>query len=106
MYTMLNNQESSKYDLYLPGKLVAALHYKLEPDDNEVMFIYCEAIEPMQADQHRRELMRRAVEDAKSRRLKLTITCPIGLKALEQPKPPVDAGHRQAAEPHTQEPQA
>ena len=91
MYTMLNNQESSKYDLYLPGRIVAALHYKLEPDANEVMFIYCEAIEPIQADQHRWELMWRAVEDAKSRRLKLTITCPIGLKALEQREPRADA---------------
>lgn len=99
MYTMLNNQESSKYDLYLPGKLVAALHYKLEPDANEVMFIYCEAIEPTQADRHRWELMRRAVEDAKGRRLKLTITCPIGLKALEQRAPRADADHQHAEEP-------
>ncbi|MCS4594915.1 hypothetical protein KTJ89_18130 [Brevibacterium sediminis] len=99
VYTMLNNQESSKYDLYLPGRIVAALHYKLEPDANEVMFIYCEAIEPIQADQHRWELMWRAVEDAKSRRLKLTITCPIGLKALEQREPRADAGHRHAEEP-------
>ena len=99
MYTMLNNQESSKYDLYLPGKLVAALHYKLEPDANEVMFIYCEAIEPTQADRHRRELMRRAVEDAKGRRLKLTITCPIGRKALEQRAPRTDADQQHAEEP-------
>ncbi|WP_209326161.1 hypothetical protein [Brevibacterium renqingii] len=84
MYTMLNNQMSSKYDLYLPGKLVAALHYKLEPDDNEVMFIYCEAIEASAADDHRRELMRRALDDVRSRRLKLTITCPIARKALEE----------------------
>ena len=99
MYTLLNNQESSKYDLYLPGELVAALHYKLEPDTNEVMFIYCEAIEPTRADRHRWELMRRAVEDAKSRRLRLTITCPIGRKALEQQEPPVDVDHRHAEEP-------
>lgn len=99
MYTMLNNQESSKYDLYLPGKLVAALHYKLEPDANEVMFIYCEAIEPTQADRHRWELMRRAVGDAKGRRLKLTITCPIGRKALERQEPSVDVGPRQAEGP-------
>ena len=99
MYTMLNNQESSKYDLYLPGKLVAALHYKLEPDANEVMFIYCEAIEPTQADRHRWELMRRAVEDAKGRRLKLTITCPIGRKAFEQRAPRANADQQHAEEP-------
>lgn len=84
MYTLLNNQEASKYDLYLPGKLVAALHYKLEADKNEVMFIYCEAIENMEADQHRRELMFRALEDARSRRLKLTITCPIALSVIHE----------------------
>lgn len=99
MYTLLNNQNSSKFDLYLPGKLVAALHYKLEPDANEVMFIYCEAIEPTQADRHRWELMRRAVEDAKGRRLKLTITCPIGRKALEQRAPRADADQQHAEEP-------
>lgn len=99
MYTMLNNQESSKYDLYLPGKLVAALHYKLEPDANEVMFIYCEAIDHIQADRHRWELMRRAVEDAKGRRLKLTITCPIGRKALEQRAPRANADQQHAEEP-------
>ena len=78
---------------------MAALHYKLEPDANEVMFIYCEAIEPTQADRHRWELMRRAVEDAKGRRLKLTITCPIGRKALEQRAPRADADHQHAEEP-------
>ena len=45
MYTLLNNQEASKFDLYLPGKLVASLHYTI--DEKEVMFIYCEAIETL-----------------------------------------------------------
>lgn len=83
MYTMLNNQESSKYDLYLPGKLVAALHYKLEAEESEIMLIYCEAIETEEAAHHCTELMRLALDDVKSRRLKLTITCPIALKFME-----------------------
>lgn len=83
MYTMLNNQESSKYDLYLPGKLVAALHYKLEAEESEIMLIYCEAIETEEAALHCTELMRLALDDIKSRRLKLTITCPIALKFME-----------------------
>ncbi|MGC3021993.1 MULTISPECIES: hypothetical protein [unclassified Brevibacterium] len=101
MYTLLNNQESSKYDLYLPGQLVAALHYKLERDANEVMFIYCEAIESTQADRHRRELMRRAVEDVKGRRLKLIITCPIARKTLEQADAPAHVEKPQKDTPHT-----
>jgi hypothetical protein len=52
VYTLLNNAESSKFDLYLPGKLVAALHYKIEEDKNEVMLIYCEAIEPREPVDH------------------------------------------------------
>ena len=55
------------------------------------MFIYCEAIESTQADRHRRELMRRAVEDVKGRRLKLIITCPIARKTLEQADAPAHA---------------
>lgn len=36
MYTLLNNSEASKFDLYLPGKLVASLHYTIAP--SEIMF--------------------------------------------------------------------
>ncbi|WP_166822526.1 hypothetical protein [Brevibacterium limosum] len=90
MYTMLNNQESSKYDLYLPGKLVAALHYKLVAEESEIMLIYCEAIETVEAAHHCTELMRRALEDVKSRRLKLTITCPIARKFTEEPACPTN----------------
>src|SRR5699024_3951194 len=61
VYTLLNNAESSKFDLYLPGQLVAALHYKIDEDKNEVMLIYCEAIEPRQPDDHCQELMKRAL---------------------------------------------
>ncbi len=84
MYTMLNNQEGSKYDLYLPGRMVASLHYKINEDDSEVMFIYCEAIEKTDPDAHCRELMKRSLEDARARMLKVNVTCPIGLKYLQQ----------------------
>lgn len=87
MYTLLNNQESSKFDLYLPGRLVASLHYKLKKDDNEVMFIYCEAIEALEAAHHCRELMRRATADVKNRRMRIIVTCPIGLRFLGEPAP-------------------
>lgn len=85
MYTLLNNQESSKFDLYLPGQLVASLHYKLQKDDNEVMFIYCEAIEALEADHHCKELMQRATADVRNRRMKITVTCPIALRFLQEP---------------------
>jgi|GEM_PF-3534761 hypothetical protein len=84
MYTLLNNQESSKFDLYLPGKLVASLHYKLEKEKNEVMFIYCEAIETHQSDHHCRELMWRATENVRNRRLRILITCPIALRVMKE----------------------
>src|SRR5690625_6158010 len=84
MYTLLNNQESSKFDLYLPGKLVASLHYKLEKEKNEVMFIYCEAIETHQSDHHCRELMWSATENVRNRRLRILITCPIALRAMKE----------------------
>src|SRR5699024_12762133 len=73
MYTLLNNQNSSKFDLYLPGKLVASLHYKLEEEKNEVMFIYCEAIETLEAARHCRELMWRATENVRNRRMRILI---------------------------------
>lgn len=83
MYTLLNNQNSSKFDLYLPGKLVASLHYKLEKEKNEVMFIYCEAIETLEADHHCRELMWRATENVRNRRMRILITCPIALRVMK-----------------------
>lgn len=97
MYTMLNNQDASKFDLYLPGKLVASLHYKLTAD--EMMFVYCESIESLEAERHCRELMRRATEDVKSRRMTIQVACPIALKFLREtysgtavPDRPEDAG--------------
>lgn len=77
---MLNNRSASKFDLYLPGQLVASLHYSI--DENEMLFIYCEAIEMAEAERHCRELMRRALDESLNRRLKTTITCPIALKHL------------------------
>src|SRR5699024_2967090 len=84
MYTLLNNQNSSKFDLYLPGKLVASLHYKLEKEKNEVMFIYCEAIETLEAAHHCRELMWRATENVRNRRMRIIITCPIALRVIRE----------------------
>lgn len=86
MYTMLHNQDASKFDLYLPGQLVAALHYKLNEDDNEMMFIYCEAIETLEAAHHCKELMRRATAEVNNRRMKITVTCPIALRFLQEPR--------------------
>lgn len=80
MYTLLNNQEASKFDLYLPGKLVASLHYTI--DEKEVMFIYCEAIEALEAARHCKELMTRSLKDVRNRHMKVTVTCPIALKFL------------------------
>lgn len=92
MYTLLNNQESSKFDLYLPGKLVASLHYTI--DEKEVMFIYCEAIETLEADQHCRELMSRSLKDVRNRHMKVTVTCPIALKFLDDPAVNLPPGSR------------
>ncbi|WP_152349050.1 hypothetical protein [Brevibacterium sp. CFH 10365] len=83
-YVLLNNREASKYDLYLPGQLVAALHYNLDPTNHTMMFVYCEAIEKTDANRHCRELMKQATEQIRNRRLELTITCPIARKALHE----------------------
>lgn len=83
MYTLLNNQESSKFDLYVPGRLVASLHYKLEKDKNEVMFVYCEAIETLEAARHCKELMWRSTENIRNRRMHITVACPIALKIIK-----------------------
>lgn len=85
MYTLLNNAESSKFDLYLPGRLVASLHYTIDEDKNSMMLIYCESIEPEDSDRHCTELMMRSLEDVHSRRMKITITCPIALKYVDGP---------------------
>lgn len=92
MYTLLNNQEASKFDLYLPGKLVASLHYTI--DEKEVMFIYCEAIETLDAAHHCKELMTRSLKDVRNRHMKVTVTCPIALKFLDDPAMNLPPGSR------------
>lgn len=92
MYTLLNNQEASKFDLYLPGKLVASLHYTI--DEKEVMFIYCEAIETLDAARHCKELMTRSLKDVRGRHMKITVTCPIALKFLDDPALDLPPGSR------------
>lgn len=92
MYTLLNNQEASKFDLYLPGKLVASLHYTIV--EKEVMFIYCEAIETLEAAHHCRELMTRSLKDVRNRHMKVTVTCPIALKFLDDPVSDLPPGSR------------
>lgn len=81
MYTLLSNSEASKFDLYLPGKLVASLHYTITVD--EIMFVYCEAIEPIDAETHCRELLRLALEDSLNRRIPITVSCPIARKYID-----------------------
>ena len=92
MYTLLNNQEASKFDLYLPGKLVASLHYTI--NEKEVMFIYCEAIETLESAQHCKELMTRSLKDVRNRHMRVTVTCPIALKYLENPVVDLPPGSR------------
>lgn len=75
MYTLLNNLESSKLDLYLPGRLVASLHYAVR--EQEMEFVYLEAIEETDAPAHCMELLRRAVLEAYTRRLKVVPSCQI-----------------------------
>ncbi|MGC2942211.1 MULTISPECIES: hypothetical protein [unclassified Brevibacterium] len=82
MYTLLNNTEASKFDLYLPGQLVASLHYTIAPDG--MMFVYCEAIEPINAERHCRELMRLSLEDSLNRRLPITVSCPIARRHIDR----------------------
>lgn len=83
-YILLNNREASKYDLYLPGRLVAALHYYLDPAEHTMMFVYCEAIEKTEANRHCRELMRQATEHTRNRRLELTIPAPSRAEASKR----------------------
>lgn len=92
MYTLLNNQDASKFDLYLPGKLVASLHYTI--DEKEVMFIYCEAIETLEADHHCKELMTRSLKDVRNRHMKVIVSCPIALKFLDDPAVNLPPGSR------------
>ena len=92
MYTLLNNQEASKFDLYLPGKLVASLHYTI--DEKEVMFIYCEAIETLEAARHCKELMTRSLKNVRNRHMKVIVTCPIALKFLDDPALDLPPGSR------------
>ncbi|WP_029088736.1 hypothetical protein [Brevibacterium album] len=75
MYTLLNNLEASKLDLYLPGRLVASLHYAIRGQEME--FVYCEAIEVDDAAAHCTELLGRAVREARSKRLTVVPSCSI-----------------------------
>ncbi len=81
VYTLLNNSDASKFDLYLPGQLVASLHYTITPD--EIMFVYCEAIEPLDSERHCRELLRLALDDSLNRRIPITVSCPIARKYID-----------------------
>lgn len=92
MYTLLNNLEAKKFDLYLPGKLVASLHYTIA--DKEVMFIYCEAIETLEAARHCKELMTRSLRDVRNRHMKVTVSCPIALTFLDHPAVSLPPGSR------------
>ena len=82
MYTLLNNLESSKLDLYLPGRLVASLHYRIDAD--RMWFVYCEAIGAEDADAHRREILRRALSEAHSRRLRVVVLCAIARRLVDE----------------------
>lgn len=84
MYTMLNNPNSSKFDLYLPGELVASLHYAIRKDENEILVVYCEAIEQLNSATHCKELMKRAMADMRNRRMRITVTCPIATRHLRE----------------------
>lgn len=82
MYTLLNNRDSSKLDLYLPGRLVASLHYRITTD--AMWFVYCEAIAPDSPDDHRREVLRRALREAHSRRLRVVLLCAIARRLADE----------------------
>src|SRR5699024_1858911 len=84
MYTLLNNQNHSKFDLYLPNKLLASLHYKPEKEKNEIMLIYCEPSETFEDAHDWRELMWRATENVRNRRMHIIITCPIALRVIRE----------------------
>lgn len=88
---LLNNIQASKFELYLPGRLVASLHYTINPD--EIMFVYCESIESDDAKVHCQGLMRLAWEDTLNRRIPVNVTCPIANRFLGRP---VNAGIRPA----------
>lgn len=81
---MLDNQNASKFDLYLPGRLVASLHYNVDEDEKGVRFVYCETFDATDPDTHGRELMKRALEEAENKWVTVTVTCPIGLKYMRQ----------------------
>lgn len=80
MYTLLNNRKSSKLDLYLPGRLVASLHYRFTAD--EMWFVYCESIVADSTDSHRRAVLRRGLEVARSRRMRVRVLCSISQRLL------------------------
>lgn len=79
---MRDNRDASTFDLYLRGKLVASLHYCI--DENEILYIYCEAIATADADRHCQVLMQWALHESLGRQLKVTITCPIALAYLRE----------------------
>lgn len=82
MYTMLDNRSASRFDQYLSGQLVASLHYCI--DENEILFVFCEALESVEADRHCEELMQSAVAESLNRHFKITVTCPIARDHLRQ----------------------
>lgn len=90
MYTLLNNREASKYDLYRPGQLVASLHYHVT--GHEILLVYCESIEVSDAEVHCRELMKRAYETSLNRQLTITVTCPIASRHLLAASPQEGTG--------------
>ncbi|SMY04446.1 hypothetical protein BSP239C_03840 [Brevibacterium sp. 239c] len=71
---------------------MASLHYTI--DEKEVMFIYCEAIGILDAAHHCKELMTRSLRDVRNRHMKVTVTCPIALKFLDDPAMNLPSGSR------------
>lgn len=82
MYVLMNNRKASKFDLYLSEHRVATLHYAI--DENERMFIYCEAVEPDDAISHCTELMSRVLDEVADDSVKTIVICPIAVKFLKR----------------------
>lgn len=82
-YSVIDDREAAASELRLAGDVVAALHYTLDEENQQAVFVYCEIEETLAAAQHCRVLLTTATEAVKSRGMSVSVTWPVALEVRE-----------------------
>ncbi|WP_420096438.1 hypothetical protein [Brevibacterium sediminis] len=82
-YSVIDDREAAAFELRLAGDVVATLHYTLDEENQQAVFVCCEIEETLAAAQHCRVLLTTAIEAVESRGMSVSVTWPVALKVRE-----------------------